>query len=86
MSQSCIDDNERRMDQQEKATELCERNGIHQDWYDHPSTEECEFREFKVWVEVDVNNGMSTGEVQKKLNQAVKDEQFFNNDNWDIYV
>ena len=84
MSQSQIDDMERRMEAEEKATELCERNGVHPDWYDHPSAEECEFCEFSVWVQVDVNNGMSTEDVQKKLNIAGKDEQFFNNDNWDI--
>ena len=83
MSQSQINDMEERMDREEKATELCERNGIHPDWYDHQSAEECEFREFVVWVQVNVNNGMSTEDVQKKLNIAVEDKQFFNNDNWD---
>ena len=83
MSQSQIDDMERRMEAEEKATALCEQNGIHPDWYDLQSTEECEFHELTVWVQVDVHNGMSSEEVQKELIKAVKDEQFFNNENYD---
>ena len=83
MSQSQINDMEERMDREEIYTELCEQNGIHPDWYDHQSTEECEFHDLTVWVQVDVNNGMSSEEVQKKLIEAVKNEQFFNNDNYD---
>jgi hypothetical protein len=83
MSESQIDQQERNMEVSEKQETLMEQNNIHEDWYDHPISDDCQFNELNVWVDVTVNNSMSFEEVKKRLQEAIENNQFANNDNYD---